>query len=728
MSQIFTAAPKVVNRGTRDLSKTLPLRQPRPIPIHLPLYYFFAQKGDLEKRIISASLADALYGEDTWNPRKDFYNVSTHFAKGTRSKQVFMGRRVVPDDIPDYANLCWSLEVVEADVQLYMRNIDGTFVRDNSGNKIPVSSGVTTTSGFKYRWLLTSLPTTGDPAQRVSAMFGKRETTQGTLIVGGANSTIYPIFDLMGGSLGSDANNTGARFWSPVSNVGVGVSKNIVQKIKCYPYAYSVLRRSTTSSSVSVKASIYNDQSTTFVLKPKATDPDYDTDLYANDVLVPNYRSKDDPIVEDVFPDIGAIHVYQDNIDTLLTMFTTAEMGAAGATTWYTLGLFTTNDAAVQGTAAWHDWLETDTVEQAKYLFNIFGGHTTANITYAAVVMDETVDTTIEKIRPSSTTATWLRNGGDGTMTWAKFQEAVKLEIQKYGDVNSNVIDPARNPENCFWDVGYSSDVKEEFVNFLAVRKSIIVGAATYVFGNAPLTLSQEQSQATSLMNTYNAYPDSEFYGTPCSRVTTFGFSGRVTGSNWKELVPANYDVMMWTCDHLGASNGVPNTVTRPMGSGYPGSAVTTMYDLSGTDIPTNIQERLWSINCNYPLPYDESTYYWPALQTIYPDDTSVMNSFRLSLCLAYAANQQYALQREMSGTESLTQGEYKEQSDAKLNARLTGVNKIYRMYSDTQFTTQDTQRGFSVTNTVKVGANNQITVMTANIDVYRNSDLPVTK
>ena len=53
MSTIINAAPKVILNGIQDLSTRTVPREPEQIPIHLPQFFSFAEKGPTKNQLIS---------------------------------------------------------------------------------------------------------------------------------------------------------------------------------------------------------------------------------------------------------------------------------------------------------------------------------------------------------------------------------------------------------------------------------------------------------------------------------------------------------------------------------------------------------------------------------------------------------------------------------------------------------------------------------------------------
>ena len=80
---IVNGAPFFNPLGTQDSSTKPLVREPYAQPTHCPKVYFYAQKGPTTPQLAVGGSRVMLYGEDTFDPRSDYFNHATLFANGS---------------------------------------------------------------------------------------------------------------------------------------------------------------------------------------------------------------------------------------------------------------------------------------------------------------------------------------------------------------------------------------------------------------------------------------------------------------------------------------------------------------------------------------------------------------------------------------------------------------------------------------------------------------------
>jgi hypothetical protein len=116
---------------------------------------------------------------------------------------------------------------------------------------------------------------------------------------------------------------------------------------------------------------------------------------------------------------------------------------------------------------------------------------------------------------------------------------------------------------------------------------------------------------------------------------------------------------------------------------------------------------------------------FFPALQTVYENDTSVLNSFFTAVAISYLNKVQHAAWREFTGSMSLTDAQLEEQVNNFVSAAVKDkFDNKFVIVPNATVTEFDALRGYSWTLPIKIYSPNMKTVMTAFTQAYRASSL----
>jgi hypothetical protein len=316
-----------------------------------------------------------------------------------------------------------------------------------------------------------------------------------------------------------------------------------------------------------------------------------------------------------------------------------------------------------------------------------------------------------------------MESGSDGSMTDQVLADAVVEKMAEYLDPNSVIMDNAYNVESIFYDSGFPIDTKFELCNFIANRKDTFVVLSTYDVNDRVLSPSEEHSLAIALRTRLQMFPESDYFGTPVMRGLVMGRSGRIRNSKYTKRLPLTAELAIKSARYMGASNG-------KWRSGYnfdgaPGSVINSMTDVSHTWVPVSIRNRNWDVGLNWAQSYDRRSNFFPALKTVYNDDTSVLNSFFTAVAICYLNKIAHAAWREFSGVSHLTDKQLDERVNSYVNARVADkFDDRFVIIPDAHHTDIDVLRGTSWTLPIKIYAANMKTVMTTYVQSYRISDI----
>lgn len=704
---IINAGSQIVNLGVKDNSRvgTVPLLD--PAPQHLPKSFIFAQRGDGTAFGGIAEL-QSFFGAATFDGKKEYMNHQTAFVElFGQNGNAQMVKRVYPSDIGHRANVTISLEVLNTNIANYKRNSDGSIVINPSTEEPVVDDITPTVPGKKARFLVSKVNSELET--------GSRLRKAGTL--GGGTSTIIPICDAVANFKGKDYNNSGFIF-SMISEKNKDT--NLVDKMKSLLYNLQIVRRADEKSSIVAKENIFGAISSQFTLNG-AEHPFLGKVLDITNAKKA-WENTEDTRYDIVYNEFEDIYFYQDNIDEILESFMENEKEFISSTpqSW--------NDNETAATIEWFDYLsdnETELVENEKYLTNLFTGHSSKGVRYFTLEMisdsSDIVDSDTKLVTFGTNSPIWLAGGTDGTMTEEEFEDAVAIELAKYLNPNSDVQDTAINVETHFYDTGFTTKIKDIAPYFSAVRKNTAFHLSTYIDNyRRKMTVEEEYDMSVYLSIKAAVFPESEYYATKAFRGTINIGSGKARTSSYKHRLPLTYDLASKVSAYMGASDSMWK-------AGFDFSEgeknmVESMIDLAPTFIPENLKVMLWDVQVNWAQPANRRQFFWPAVQTIYPYDDSVLNGYTTMATILYLNTIADRTWRKFSGNSRDSKEVLRDRIIKFYNEQVADKfdNSVSAIVPDVVFTEEDEIRGYSWTLNVSIYANVAKTVQTVAIFAYR--------
>ena len=688
MKTIVNAASGVVDYGVQDLSKAPYSRAPEELPQHLPKYLIYAQKGPTTEELLVGNERLLMYGEETFTENSPYFNHQTLHSNGVNKKgNAAMYKRVIPTDAGPKPSLGVYLDVLPTQVDIYERNVDGSIKTTVGGD--PIVKGQA--AGYRVKFVVKNYATVED-----AASFGAQTITTGdqTDNATSVQSQRVPMFELEHSFFGKDGNLAGMRLWAQTeANTSQLPTKLMVQQ-KAYPFTFAVVRKNEKTGTAKFQETVFGEQSVTVTFKPNVIDPLTESRLYFGERAVGSYESNVDGYARK-WGEFGKVHVYQDNIDMLLEQFQAAEAP------------FLTSDSDF--TAAKAD----------MYLFNFVTGTDSTGAPYHSYVFTDATNS----VRFSQSTNVYAAGGSDGTMSHEKHADLVSEYMKRYADESDELNDLAYHVESCIYDSGFPLASKYDLINIIANRHDTFVHLSPFEFGQRELTRSEEYSIAAALQSRLALHPESAYFGTGVFRGMIMGNSGKIRNSNLVGKYPLTYEVGVKSAEYMGASNGAWKNGSNP--DGYPGSIVGEMYDLTIQWVPDDVRNRNWDVGLNWVSRYDRTQFYFPALKTVYDDDTSVLTSY-LTACAIQQLNKiAHRAHRTFSGVSGLTPDQFSkrvndffvEQCRGKFDNRFVIVPRAY-------FTSLDEVRNYSWTLPVDIYAAGMQTVMTTYVTARRIQDL----
>lgn len=700
---IITAAPMTDFLGIKDGSIRALQPFATPVPSHLPLIFTYAKKGDDEMTLVNSVSAIKKYGDTIFDVRSKFATHQTVLAEiVNRAGNAIMFKRIIPADAPPAANVRICAEVVRTKVN--------PLKRDDTGNLLLSSTGQTqnadaTVVGYQVKFVAEYIDTTGNSA------FGQGKVKTGTMTgTAGEESRRYPIFDFEVSSQGAWGNLQGIRMWSPNVNSAYPLNENAMRSQNAYPIFLAFIEKETPDATGRF---IYSDNGERFVqttLNPEAYDANTDMDYYIGTDSLNRWAI---PSELDTFKPVGPfskLHVYQDNIDTLLAQFVEAEKAQLAA--YPNMN---------------HD-LDADR-DDDMYRFNFLGGETSQGIQYLSYkIIDRTSVSSERLVRFSPSSNIMATGGGDGTMSKEAFSAAVVEQMRAFRDKNSKYLDLIRYPISVFYDTGFNMAAKRAIADFLAIRKDVVLLECTSVEGEREPTAIEESSIATALRTHMQAHPESTYYGTEVVRGAVIAHTGRILNSRHRRRVPAIFDVAYKMARYMGASNGIWKSEFSP--DVFPNNRVDTMGELSESYKPADVRNRDWKTGMCWADACDINDFYWPAFRTVYDNDTSILTSLLTAFGFAEMEKIGERVRVEFSGTTKLTNAQLAERIEKRFLELCSGrFDNRFDITPMVRFTRSDIARGYSWTLFVEVRANNMKTAQTLSFEALRRdeNDVPTT-
>ena len=692
---IVTAAPQTNFLGIKDSSFRREEITRVPVPSHLPLILSFASKGGSEMEMVSGASAIARFGDDFFDVRAPHATHQTVLAERLNSVgNALMVKRLIPSDAAPAANVRVSVDVVKTKIDPYLRNDDGTIQLDAAGAPKPAPNKI---DGYLLKFVQEPIAAAADGSSNV----GKGVMKTGTL-VGAANeeSKRYPLFDAVVSDQGSYGNLLGWRIWAGQTDTAYPVNESLIRKQKAFPYYFALVQKPDASSTAKPVYTDYGEGYVQLTLKPDSYNSDTDMDYFAGTELLSQWAQPN--AADHLKPKgpFGTFHLYQKNIEDIVKLIAAAEKGQ-----------MVTYPAMV------HDLVEAD--KDDHYRVNLFGARTSAGVPYIATQIVTTSKVTAETVARFTENSNIMAAGGsDGTMDAAMLSKMAGEFMASFADTNNKYLDIIRYPMSVFYDTGFTMETKKSLAKFLAIRKDVALVLSTHVFGERELTPSEESSVAIALRTFMQTYPESTFWGTPVCRGLVVGHIGRLLNSRFKSRITLAVELGKKFGRFMGASDGIWKSDYAPDRS--PTNRVEDFSEVSDSYKPALVRNRDWNAGLVWVDPYDINGLYWPALRTVYEDDTSILTSAITIFAACELEKIGARVHTEFSGVQ-ITNGQLKERVEARFNDLTKGrFDDRFEITPEVLFTKADIKRGYSWLLKVTLAGPNMKTVQTLYIEAQR--------
>lgn len=636
---------------------------PTILPIHLPLFLGFAEKGTPNIPFLGgANAIQAAFGSGMLNERSIFFNHQSVFFKRALPFQQVMFVRLV-DPAAEAASLVLLCTVTPQNITQYQRTNSGALILTN-GQPTPQlqGDGVTpvTQPGVTLSYSIRPLAN--------GETLGKVATTTSQVTVNGAQvtATTYPLMDFQT-SVGSAGNLAGFRLFYNTS-----YDTNAVANVNSMLWSFQPVTLNSTTNIEQPVYDIYNSQTQTFSFNSNAYDASTNTYYALTDVITADYNGL--PGLPYNFTTYGT------NVNTI---------GAAILAVSPELGAI------------------------SPYLINIMTAVDANGNPYEHMNVDSTAAQIL-----NSNVVNYLEGGTDGDTSATMYESLVTEYLS--GVTYPMISDNFRYPMTHIYDSGFTLATKESMMAFWSLRDDVKISFSTQDISLAPNTAAEDQSTGSALRAMILLNPESTEFGTQFCRADIYQQCGTLSDTTvYTGIVPCNLDRMLKRC----AFNGGAFITAEP--KGRPNSEVTIFNIDSLNWTPSTPQQKQlsWNTGLNYIQYADVSTIFYPDLLSVYPIDTSLLSN---DCFTDYAAVYLKKIIREewtiYAGTTTPPATLYKEIQDA-IDSRAAYVfNGLITTNTVVSQTAVDSALGYSITVTSTVSGNMPNRVWNVIVPIVRAS------
>lgn len=670
---IKKATPAVYHLGIKDESVRTPLPEPLQLPQHLPMFYLQTQRGRELPQLVSGQQMLSTYGSDSFDETEKWYSHQTQGAVITNSNANIMFIKRVVDAAAKKATLRLSLEVGEDVFKPYLRNPDGSVAIDGATGAKKRDEAAEDVTGRICRWIV----------EEVNDDFGTAPVADGAPFGSAGNaSKIYPVMDFEADSVGSWGSNVGVRLWYPHAKTSEAGDLAAMDEHGTNVWRMQVVERPGVNKAPVVVPNQFSSRTTDFSFKRGmlgTANVSYDSQL-----PVEAFQLKEEGYLPEYGP-FGRFHVYNANVDTVQAELDTLEAGV------------------------------DDMYESAPGRVNIFNAVDADGNDYHSFHMEANGVTLTEG------TTVYCQGGDDGEVSESKLDELVKVECDtNWENIDYPLVDHAQYPLSALYDTGFSQETKESMLACMGYRDDISVTVCTQDMAQPENTQAQERAMGNALFTAARMIPESVIYGTPTCRAVIVGQMARLKSSKYGRRLPLVMELIHKRSKFMGAANGIMKAVNAYDIS--PNNRLDIMVEPSHTWKTDANRDGDWDVGVNWVQYAQMGDIFFPAYQTVYDNDTSVINAEITMLIAVDVKKIQKYLWTEFTGRSDLTEAQYIERLNERFDELVAGrYNGRVRIESDAYITAADAERGYSYTHDAIIYANVMKTVGTFSVITRRN-------
>lgn len=677
--------PNMVFTGVKDNPRQGPAAVQPAFGNLTTLNFIRGNWGPLDEAMMVSDnvTGERIYGSRAFDIGGPYYNYQTALSTMLMGKAVAQAMVRVADANVKKAGARLLIEYVEDDIDPKNRNADGTFALDVNGGT--VDSGATV-SGYRVRFLLEKSDGTlvvGDGAQAEGTLTGRD----------GVTSVILPICDLEATYFGTRGNQFLASLIQPKASNPIVVDTDSIEEMESMIYRLAFRELSANGGSSVPWYTVDENEFIDFSLEPNARD--------ANDAVIDfdeMYRSKYQLTgqltnAQNITGPVDGVYWYQDNIATVLGLLHAAEKAARPSEGDNTI------------------WIGEDNV----YSINLFGATNHQNVPYRAIVHAELTDAVVDArqvILSSGGNVIALGGGADGTLDDDAFNQSVLDFANTFGS-GIPLNDIKQYPFHWVWDMGLKTETTEALYAITASRPDVIVVGATHEHGKTS-TMDQTANKAASLFAAGSLIPESVIFSTSMSRGAIVPYSIRLKNHQYRQPISMGYAVAEKLADYLGSGDLVWRVARDPM---HKDNKNIEHEVLDYQYKPYAFREKMWQNQCIAIESTGHNTVGLVGLQSMNPNDSSVLNSLITMAGVVQATWAMAMAYGEWSGGQ-MTEEQLITRCNDSITERTKGIDQTkVRITPNTQVTADDYNNGFSFTMISELTAGAMYTAATIGIE-----------
>lgn len=748
---INKATPRYILNGTQDVSGRSPLPESPQTPQHLPNLMIFTPKGPSLPQLVAGDSAITMYGAEAFKVHGKYANHQTIIANRIMGagQQVFIERLLPPD--AKKAMLRYSFELIVTTLDVYERNSDGSYKleMDGDSNTVPVVDE--TIVGLRV------IAHVGTDMYLVpNREFGEGAIIEGyrngdVTIAGGVKklgeivtesgnittrSILIPALDLRYNSVGEEGNLNGIEWIAPTTKMAIPANVSIIEAIRAYTYRVGVKRRASANSTAVPVRTASDDIYLELTLKENVEHPLTNDPISMVDTFTKAYERRESNSAPPVDGPFSDIHVYSQNIQLILDMLTNGGEDVDG-------NVFV-GEKAYDAKAATYGRLLKFSDSRNMHLFNMFTGRDYRNIPYFASDFNNSI--LFGGVGFNNGSAHFAEGGDDGLPLddngrpdrLARFELADRLTREKldnFGNGEATLLDAAYYPISAVWDSGFSHKTKPSFFVPMGRRKDILAHLSTQAIADyipgpdgdkwewlSPNTHDEEISYAISLRTQAMLYPESTLFNTAAFRAVIIGHAGHDTRDNYKGWLPLIIDFAEKVARYMGAADG--KWKERYAFDQEGNNEVGSFQDVNLTYKSPENYDRSWDAGLNWVIYKNRTQLFYPAIQTVYDDDTSVLNSYFVAAAICTLERICQRSWATITGNQKLTKEQIRDRSNTFILAAAEGAfDGRFDITVNTYFTKADDNRGYSWSCDVTLSTDTMPTVGTFTLIAARRDE-----
>lgn len=766
MSTIYTSTPRAMLLGVKDESiREVPLED-IVLPAHLPWVMTFAEQGDGFPHMLMSSGAVRMYGSDT-------FDISGKYATHqTALINVFMAnanpmmlQRIIPEGAKT-SILRLSVEIIPTMIPDYERSeTDGSIVYEFNEYDERVPKVKEMIAGNRVVYHTTVAPwKTEDPVKTAAAIavgggtivrnyrsgdtlsstgekLGELEPTISAKV---PTSTLYPVMDVLVSSAGSFGDRKGIRLMLPTTKGSNPLDYNTFRESRAYLPRLGLVTKDPKDGNYVNIPTTGGDTFIDVSFKEGVRTERAKVPLYIADRLIEDYEiaTESQPHIPGPY---SKVHVYHNELAEALGVLINGTDGSSTAI------------AGIKGESGFNDiaaeWQRLPINDASAQRLNFLGGYDETGAPYFA--FETSKSALFGGVALGNETYIFPEGGEDGLPLMATgeinelakyemYDNAVRKEAENFGNGEVKFLNTAKYPISALWDTGFSMDTKKAMLTPIGLRKDFGVVLATHSVGDFfnettettpgkyvtkrvyqwvdDNDIASETSIAGVLRTHASLYPESEVYGTPVCRAIIVGQSGRLINSSYTRRLPLTIEYGNKVSRFMGAADGFWNPARAYDQKGQ--NIIEIMRDVNLTWREENVANQQWANGLVYAEDYDMRRMFFPAIRTVYNNETSVLNSSITMWAIITIEREAHNSWRDLVGNAKFSPAKFLQESDRILTERLAKrFDDRFIIEVETYYTESDTVRGYSWSCNIHIYAPNMKTVGQYTVVAHRIED-----